>query len=445
MQKWFRVHLILLLITCMFIGASAVAQETEPRRVDLSGAEIYLIKFENRVKVSEGKAFKLGSEEQQALQQIKDLYQKYPNNPTIQDFFKRAKVALSKSKGIAMEITPQMLAYRTTEQEIKDKLSKINIKEWGEYRDKIIDDPAFIEKPFPAPTPENISTEDEMTGRLIILEGFEYPMNEFTNNGISYVFIGSPLQGYYYVQTASRTFLGPYEAIKRYKRQVSPTLADKWMVVGKIGNPRMMIPEAGEKTIMKAFWGWVVEPMALYVPDTIMAVYDKNLTQGAKFIGEAEAEAMVKKKFTVTTIPTDVKPGQLVEIMTSAIKEKNFNLYLECIDPEKKEGSMAISKLKYLWDSQQNLFATEYVHVEIYQVEEPVVLSGGVIQADVENFFMEEDEKKELQKSAEPLVEEVCVKVRIYNKLGKVVQRPEPVWLRRIENNRWYIRYGYYF
>ena len=444
MPKWLRLHFVLLLIICMFLCGSAQAQETEPRRVDLSGAEIYLIKFENRVKVAEGKAFKLGSEEQQALQQIKDLYQKYPNNPTVKGFFERAKVALSKSKGIGIEITPQMLAYRTTEQEVKDKIAKINIKEWGEYREKIIKDSTFIDKPFPAPSPEDVSM-DEMKGRLIILEGFEYPMNEFTNNGINHVFIGSSLQGYYYVQTAGRAFLGPYEAIKRYKRQVSQALADKWVVVGKIVDPRMMIPEAGEKKIVKAYWGWVVKPIALYVPKTVMAIYDKNLNQGAKFIGEAESEVMVKEKFTVTTIPADVKPGQLVEIMTSAIKEKNFDLYLECIDPEKKEGNMAISKLKYLWDSQQHLFATEYVHVEIYQIDKPIVLSGGVIQADVENFFMEEDEKNELQKSAEPLIEEVCVKVRIYNKLGRIVQRPEPVWLRRTEKNRWYIRYGYYF
>jgi len=428
----------------MFIGASAVAQETEPRRVDLSGAETYLIKFENRVKVEEGKAFILGSEEQRALQEIKALYQKYPNNPTVQDFFKRAKVALSKSKGIAMEITPQMLAYRTTEQEIKDKIAKISIKEWGKYKEKIIKDPTFIDKPFPAPNPEEVSMDD-MKGKLVILEGFEYPINEFTHYGNNYVFIGSPVQGYYYVKTASRSFLGPYEAIKRYKRQVSPSLTDKWIVVGMIENPRMMIPESGEKKIMQPYWGWEVEPVALYVPNIVMSIYDKNLTQGANFVGEAEAMSMVKEKFTVNTIPEDVKPGQLVEIMTTAIKEKNFDLYLECIDPEKKEGSQAITRLKYLWDSQQNLFATEYVHVEIYQVDDPTILSGGVIQSNVEEFFIEEDEIKELQKSAEPLIEEVRVSVRVYNKLGKVIQRPEPVWLRRIEKKQWYVRYGYYF
>ncbi len=438
--------IVVLLSTSLFPHALARldAAPKGPRSVDIQGTEFYLMKFEQRVKKADGKPFKLGSQEQRALKEIKELCIKWPDNLKVKELFKRAKAALKGSKGQNKVITPEMLAYREKGKTLSNEVSARAKKKWQEYVKSIKTRDNFLEKTFPVPGPTKVPA-DSMKGKTIVLEGFEYPRNEFTDDGVSFVSIGSKTKGMYYIDVSARSFIGPYEAIKRYKRQVSSVIPDKWTIVGTIGDPSLKIPEAGEKKTIGTQWGWEVEPVALYVPGRVFAIFDENNELGAHYVGEKDVDDIIAKGFSITAIPDDVKPGRLMEILLTAIKEKNFNLFLDCIAPEKKKGPLAIQRLRYLWDNQQELFSDYYAHAEVSKVGEVSIVQGGVTQTAVEDFFMDEETKTELAKHAEPLLEEVKVTVKVYNALGRIVARPSASTLTRRERKRWYIWYGYYF
>ncbi|NLD95820.1 MAG: hypothetical protein GX635_01770, partial [Synergistaceae bacterium] len=65
-----------------------------------------------------GQSFRLGFEDNEALKRIRDLKEKYPEDPAVEDLYQRARMALMKSKGDFMEITPEMLSFRENEQRL---------------------------------------------------------------------------------------------------------------------------------------------------------------------------------------------------------------------------------------------------------------------------------------------------------------------------------------
>lgn len=423
--------------------AAAVAGPSSPQAPanDISKAEFYLKKLEDKAKRMQGQPFKMGYDETQALERIKALKEKYPSDPRIDELFKRAQQAVMGSKGDFVEITPDMLGFRQNEKKLKDLFAQEGEKQWAAFKAGIMASPAVIAKPFPPPSVRDESIES-LKGRYIILEDFEYPTNEFAEGGQEYVFVGSGARGYYWVEIGNRHWIGPYEAVKRYRRQINQDVPEggKWTLVGRITGVRFLVPQAEKRKTVAAFWGWCVEPVAIYLPGVTFALATPELESGGVFAGEENLEGIKAPLYSVREIPPDVSPERLVEIFAAAIKEKNLDLYRQCIDPRQQSGPRASSLLMYHWDWHQYRFANFYVHVTVDKAKIRA-LKGYDATNRLEDFFLTSEQKETVKKISEDLVEEATVFSKAYDERGRQYGSPKPHFLRRVGGNkgRWYI------
>ncbi|NCC58829.1 MAG: hypothetical protein EOM17_14580, partial [Synergistales bacterium] len=123
--------LSLLFLVPLFSLAAECAEQA-PKN-DVTRAEFFMKKFEDRVNRFRGQAFRLGYEDNEALKRIKTLKEKYPDDPAVEDLFQRGRRALMKSKGDFMEITPEMLVYRENEKKLKQLFGDIADREWKQF------------------------------------------------------------------------------------------------------------------------------------------------------------------------------------------------------------------------------------------------------------------------------------------------------------------------
>jgi hypothetical protein len=427
-------------------GATAAArpvatalQQAPPN--DISRAEFFLKKLEDRAQRMQGQPFKMGYDETQALERIKALKEKYPNDPKVDAMFKRAQAAVMGSKGDFIEVTPDMLTFRQNEKKLKDLFAQEGEKQWAAFKKDILASPGVIAKAFPPPSVRDESVE-KLKGRYVILDEFEYPTNEFTEGGQQYVFAGSGARGYYWVEIANRAWIGPYEAIRRYKRQINQDVPEggKWTVVGRVTGVRFLVPQAEKKKTMSAFWGWCVEPVAIYVPGVTFALAAPSLESGGAFAGEENLERIKAPLYSVRAVPPDASPERVVEIFAAAIKEKNLELYRECIDPRRQTGPRASSLLMYHWDWHQYRFANFYVHITVDKAKVRV-LKGFDQGNRLEDFFLSSEQKEAVKKISEDLVEEATVFSKAFDERGRQYGSPKPHFLRRVggSKGRWYI------
>ena len=142
--------------------------------------------------------------------------------------------------------------------------------------------------------------------------------------------------------------------------------------------------------------------------------------------------------YTVRRVPSDVTPERLVEIFAASIKEKNFDLYLECIDPKRARTRSEMSLLRYHWDLHLERFAKLYVHVE---TEEAVieVIKGFDSGTGVEDFFLDEGQKEKIREISGELVEQATVVSKAWDENGRQYGSPKPHYLVRRDKGRWYI------
>ena len=120
-------------------------------------------------------------------------------------------------------------------------------------------------------------------------DDFEYPANQFIDLGREFVSVGSGTGGYYFVEISGRSWLGPYEAIKRYRRLINRDMPEegKWTLLGRITGVEMVIPQAEKVKTITARWGWVVTPVAL-IPGHTFAFYDADSEAGGALRGGAD-------------------------------------------------------------------------------------------------------------------------------------------------------------
>jgi hypothetical protein len=118
--------------------------------------------------------------------------------------------------------------------------------------------------------------------------------------------------------------------------------------------------------------------------------------------------------------------------------EKNHKLYLECIDPRRRQTPKGISRINYHWDLHQHRFATFYVKVV---VEKPRVWTVEGFDADDEfdKTFLTAEELAKIAATSKPLVEAAEVKSKAYDERGRQYGSPKPHFLRRVAKKRWYI------
>ncbi|MBR5998237.1 MAG: hypothetical protein IK027_03935, partial [Deltaproteobacteria bacterium] len=110
------------------LSAPVFAANAPFAEVDKAG--IFLRDFEKEVERAQGADSGRYFNKQEALSRIKSLSQQYPDDPKVQALVKRAGIALMKSKGRYMEITPAMTAFKRNEAELRDRFKSLNQSAW---------------------------------------------------------------------------------------------------------------------------------------------------------------------------------------------------------------------------------------------------------------------------------------------------------------------------
>lgn len=242
------------------------------------------------------------------------------------------------------------------------------------------------------------------------------------------------------MQLSNPAWLGAYEAAKRYRRFVNRDMPEgmKWTLVGKITGIDLLVPQAGKKKTMSAAWGWSVQPEAIFVPERTFAIADPTLEKGGRFAGEERMDEIKGPLYTVKSIPDDVTPERLVDIFATAIKEKNYNLYLACIDPNRTSTPRGRDRCMYHWEWHQHRFATFYCHIQINEAK-ITVIKGFDEGNEAEGVFLTDEDKSKIKKTADPLVEQAELTSAAFNERGVQYGSPKPHVLRRIAKKRWHI------
>jgi hypothetical protein len=433
----------------VLVLASAQPASTQapggPGRQELSAAEYNVEQLEKHAERMAGKPFDPKRYGASAMDRVKALVEKYPDDPKVKELFERVRAAVKKSRGDVFEVTPEMLAYRNQERSLVEQIAQIAESAWAGYKARFTASQRLLAQPFPAPEPGGRQSEEDMYYRQVVLEDFRYPLNEFTNGGEQYVFVGSARQGFYFVELSNPRWLGAYEALRRYRRQVADGLPERWTVTGTVVGSNVLVPRTGEKSAGDvAQFGWIVRPDAIYVPGRVLAVARDEHPEAGDFSGEAELAELKRPFLTETEVPDDIEPQRLLEIFATAIKEKNFDLYLECIDPEVQKAPRALGRLRSYWDINQRRFAEEYVHVDPFEVGPVQVLRGEAFdKGAVEDFFLDASDRAEILERADDRVEQVPVRIRVFDDKGKQGERPNTIRLRRYGGGRWYVHDGF--
>ena len=402
-------------------------------------AEMYLKEFENEVKRANGSTGIFRSKDD-ALERIMILNEFAPNDPRVQDLFQRARKCIMGSSGNFIDITDDMLAYLRNEEELKKTFAQKSEDAWNklvaEYAGKV------REKIYPAP---DVLTEhiDDLKGQYVILDDVQYPGNQFMGVTGEYVYMGKRSSGMYFIKIDTRKWLGPYEAVKRYRRQVDSTMAEvkKWTVLGIINGLAMEIPQAGEEKVGPPVYAVVVDPIALYVPGHVLGLYSEEKESSGYFVGEDEVAAIKDSWLSVKSVPGDVSPEALVDIFQRAIKEKNYDLYLDCIQPERQETDIQKSLLLYHWDLHQERFHGEYVYAKADPEKTKItVVSGYDDKNNLNSYFLSAEDQQKIASHYGDKVEYASVETIAFDKNGKQLGSPNRRNLIRTNGCRWYIR-----
>lgn len=421
------------------VDATTFSVDANNLTMRIQQADMYLKEFENEVKRANGGTGIFRSKED-ALSRIKILNEFAPDDPRVKDLFERARKCTVGSAGNFTDVSDDMLAYLRNEEELKATFCKKSEDAWNDlvsqYKDKC------LEKVYPAPDVKKMYM-DEYIGKYVILDEVRYPDNQFMGIGAEYVYVGQRSSGMYFVKIDTRNWLGPYEAVKRYRRQVDSTMAEvsEWTILGEITDIAAEKPEAGEKKVGSIVRAAVVEPIALYIPGHVLGMYSEEKENSGYFVGEDEVAAIKESWFTVKSVPVDVTPEGLVEIFLSAIKEKNYDLYLDCIQPERQETPIQKSNLLYHWDLHQERLHGEYVHATVVPDATQIsVVSGYDDKNDLDSYFMSAEDQQKIASHYGDKVEYASVQTIAYDKNGKQLGSPNRRNLIRTNGGRWYIR-----
>ncbi|MBQ3386335.1 MAG: hypothetical protein IJG53_03335 [Eggerthellaceae bacterium] len=402
-------------------------------------AEFYLKEFEAEVKRAQGGSGSFRSKED-ALSRIMILNEFAPNDPRVKGLFDRARACIMGSTGNFTDITPEMTVYLENEAKLRAMYAEKSEKAWNElaaqYEGKL------LERLYPAPDPTT-QRMDDFVGKFVILDEVRYPMNQFMGVTGEFIWMGKRSTGMYFVKIDTRRWLGPYEAVKRYRRLVDTTMmeVDKWTVLGEITDVTLEIPEAGENKVGGPVFASVVEPVALYVPGHVLGLYDPEQPTSGRFVGEEEVAAIKEAWYTEKSVPEDVTPEHLVEIFRQAIKEKNYDLYVDCIQEERRQNPTQESLLLYHWDLHQERFHGEYVHAEVVpEATKITVVKGYDDSAGLDSYFLTAEDQAQIAKRYGDKVEYASVQTISFDKNGKQLGSPVRRNLIRTNGGRWYVR-----
>ncbi|HOD83377.1 MAG: hypothetical protein BWX88_01694 [Planctomycetes bacterium ADurb.Bin126] len=411
-----------------------------PSKLELSGARHRLEGLEQKVKLARGQPIKLGPIETEGLKRIWSLRERYPDHAEVQELFERAQKAVMASKGELTDLPKDATAYRQNERKLQALFEKEAQAEWAAFQEQAKASGRLLERAFPPPSHREASV-DEMAGKLVVLNNFFYPANQFIDGGREFVAVGGALRGYYFVEISNRSWLGAYEAVKRYRRFINRDMPETlpWTVVGRVTGIDLLVPQAGEEKTRPAAWGWIVEPVAIFVPERTFALADAKLELGGQFAGEAKMEEIKSAMYTVRSVPAQATPEQVTETFVTAIKEKNYPLFLECIEPAYRQTPIARSLCLYHWDWHQHRFATMYCHVKVGQAKVRVVKGVDDAEDNIEMKFLKPEQVAELKKRSGQTVREAELTTQAFDEHGKQYGSLKPRYFRKTDDGRWYI------
>jgi hypothetical protein len=433
---------------------NALAQDDKlltAKRIEIDAANYLLVKFENYVGGLDGKEGTLTPDGKNALTKIATLKKQHPEDPRVLNLYERAQSAARLLRGDRIEITQDILAYRDIEKKRVEMLAGLSRKVWLQYQEKLLREREdVITNPFPAPNPENTQAS-EMKNRPIILRGLQYPEGVFLQYGRQFVAIGNAAKGFYFIDTSSQSFVGAYEAVRRYQRQVASALPKEWIVSGQITSPQIMAPGGGGLQDGQAYAGWLVEVDTIFVPENVFAQANKKSELGGNFAGEQTLNEAFASLYSVNKLPpADSAPEDLLKVFVTAIKEKNFDLYKQCIHPEEQQTAIQREWIARKWDIFQRRFTKDMVEVLIGKIDEIDVIQGGS-QKENENIlaeFLPDEEVKEVTNDGLPRSELVTLWLKLYDETGRMREYQKPITLKRDEKIgefRWFVYSGFPF
>lgn len=405
----------------------------------ISQAETYLREFENEVKRANGATGIFRSKED-ALSRIKLLHEFAPGDPRVQDLFDRARKCIITSTGNYITITPDMTAYLRNEEELRALYAKKSEEAWERRLSEAAE--RLLDRIYPAPDVLSVNADDYI-GKLLVLDEVRYPANQFMGVTGEYIYTGKRSTGMYFVKIDTRRWLGPYEAVKRYRRLVDTTMneVDRWTVLGEITGVTMEVPEAGEHKVGGPVYAFVVEPVALYVPGHVISLFDPDHESGGAFVGESEVAKVKESWYSEKTVPDDATPERLTEIFRQAIKEKNYDLYRECIQEEKRQTPVQESLLLYYWDLHQERFHGEYVHAQVVPEKTKItVVKGYSDESGMDSYFLSDEEREKIASRYGEKIEYASVETISFDRDGKQLGSPVRRNLIRKNGGRWYMR-----
>jgi len=441
------IKLSALIFLCIGPRADLDAQEG-PSKLDLATAEYKLKGVERSAKLANGAPFSLGKDGTIALEKIAALYKAFPNDPKVMELFERARAVVKASKGAFIEISEEMLAYRTKAVVNGELLGQQAEAFWTSFESGLSKDDV-ISPTFPTPSPEEVELDDVL-GKYVFLKDIEYPGIMFVQGGKQYCFSGSVSNGYYYLDCSSRGFVSAYEALKRAKQIASLDLPAQWQVVGRISGVRTLVPRIGKSIDgATAHIGWVVTPEIIYIRDLVATQASSESEAGGVYAGEAQLATTKEPK--AKPLAADISPEELVHEFVNAVQNQNFEKYMQCIAPDRQETGLQKNLMRYYYDIfVENVFEG-YVAIQVAKVEEPILIQGEPAGGTIEDLFLDDETKEKLKDTSLPKIEELKLWIQRYNEKGRSVGGLAPVTLRRYESiksgtpNRWYISYGFPF
>ena len=298
----------------------------------------------------------------------------------------------------------------------------------------------IITKLFPTPD-WRYTTIDELKDRYVLLTDVRYPERQFFGSSGEYIALGKPSEGYWFVKIDGRDWLGPWEAMKRCRREAITALEDVegWTVLGKITAITNEVPQAEEVKTMPFQWGWVVTPIALHAPGLVTAWYDPGAEKSGLFAGEEGLRAIKEAGYTVKALPADTTPLQVMETFVTAIKEKNKELYLACVDPARyKTGQGYDLVANYHWDLHQMRFREHYVTVTF---GEPRIETnkGFDERSKAMDYFLTAEQKDTARQIGGTRVEYAYIDCKAWDENGRQYGSPKEYQLKRVGDGPWMV------
>ena len=315
-------------IVLLVAGLNVQAEPQQAPQKDVGFAEYYLKEFEAEVKRAKGSANTMYRNKNEALNRIQKLMQAYPDDPAVQALYERTRTALMMSKGNYMPITPAMVAYLNHEKDLREKYAKLSQTKWAELQQGR----EMLTQVFPTADPLKTTADSSPIDKTVVLHGALYPDNQFVGATGEYIAVGKPSTGFYFVNIGGREWLGPYEGIKRFRREVDGSLGESlnFSILGTVQGPVMEIP--GNRRVSMA-WGWIVEPEALYIDGRIVATFDANHDKGGFYVEEDKVAAIKEGRYTEKSVPEDATPERVMEIFLSPLRRRTTSSTSNALTP----------------------------------------------------------------------------------------------------------------